>query len=260
MPACETARMTSLTPLEAVHATSGLFHDLGGRFMASRSTFARGAEWGWPPGLSFYVAGRGGVLGDVDSAVVAAAFGWFNPAVVAANWGAGIAVAGARGAARRYNEAAALWGRDRLSDVDGVDRLAALAERLVAAADTAARPLFAGWRAEPRVGDGPGHAGQIIHVLREWRGANHLVATTAVGLSPLEAILAGDGEGQARTCGWEGPFPDCTEQREARAEAEALTDRLCAFAFELGLTGAERAELSTLAGAAHAAVTGGRRG
>jgi len=255
---CETARMDPLTPLEAVRVTSGPFHDLGGRFMASRSTFGRGAEWGWPPGLSFYVAGRGGVLGDVDGAVVAAAFGWFNPAVVRSNWEAGIAVAGARGAARRYNEAAALWGRDRLTTMDGIDRLAELAERLVAAADATARPLFAGWRAEPRVEDGPGHAGQIIHVLREWRGANHLIATTAVGLSPLEAILARDGEGQARTCGWEEPFPDCSALRGARGEAEAMTDRLCAPAFEQGLTGLERAELAALASAAHAAVTGGR--
>jgi len=251
--------MDPLTPLEAVRATSGPLHELGGRFMASRSTFERGVAWGWPPGLSFYVAGRGGVLGDVDGAVVAAAFGWFNPTTVVPNWEAGIAVAGARGAARRYNEAAALWGRDRLSGVDGIERLAELAERLVGAAGTAARPLFAGWRAEPRVDDGAGHAGQIVHVLREWRGANHLIATTAVGLSPLEAILTSDGESQARVCGWEEPFPDCSALRGAREEAEAMTDRLCAPAFEQGLSGPERAELAALVGAAHAAVTGGRR-
>ena len=35
---------------------------------------------------------------------------------------------------------------------------------------------------------------QLIHILREWRGAIHLVATTAAGLSPLEAILTNEEE------------------------------------------------------------------
>jgi hypothetical protein len=249
--------MAGLLSGDAVRATADPLHDLGGRFMASRSTFRRGAEWGWPAGLSFYVAGRGGVLGDVDGSVVAAAFGWFNPRLLIPLWDAGVAVAGARGAGRRYNEAAALWGRDRLSSVDGIDRWVELGERLVAAADQAALPLFAGWRAEPRVDDAPGHAGQLIHVLREWRGAVHLVATTSVGLRPLEAILTSDGPRQAAVCGWPEPYPDCGALKPLRDEAEALTDRLCAAAFERGLSASERAEFAALTSAAHAAVTGG---
>jgi hypothetical protein len=249
--------MVDLSPAEAVRATAGPLHDLGGRFMASRSTFARGAEWGWPVGLSFYVAGRGGVLGDVDGWVVAAAFGWFNPDLLIPLWDAGVGVAGARAAGRRYNEAAALWGRDRLVGVDGIGRLASLGEQLVAAAPMSGLPLFAGWRAEPRVGDDAGHAGQIINVLREWRGANHLVAATAVGLGPLEAVLLGDGPRQAAVCGWPEPFPDCSALQPLRDEAEALTDRLCLRAFEQGLSGSERAEFAALVGAAHAVVTGG---
>ena len=57
--------MADLSAPDAVRATAGPLHNLGGRFMASRATFGRGAEWGWSNGLSFYVAGRGGVLGDV---------------------------------------------------------------------------------------------------------------------------------------------------------------------------------------------------
>jgi hypothetical protein len=242
---------------DAVRATAAPLHDLGGRFMASRSTFRRGAEWGWDHGLSFYVAGRGGVLGDVDGAVVSAAFGFFNPDTLIPLWETGVAVAGARAAARRYNEAAALWGVDRLSKVEGVGRLAELGEQLVAAADIACLPLFAGWRAEPRVDDPPAHAGQIIHVLREWRGANHLVATTAVGLRPVEAVLTGDGERQAAVCGWSEPFADYSALQSLREEAEVRTDRLCAGAFDRGLTGSERAEFAALVTAAHAVVTGG---
>ena len=125
-------RMDPLTPLEAVRATSGAVHDLGGRFMASRSTFRRGAGMG--------MATRAELLRRRPRRRVGRRrrrrwsrprSGWFNPAAVLPNWEAGVAVAGARGAARRYNEAAALWGRDRLTGVDGIDRLAELAERLV---------------------------------------------------------------------------------------------------------------------------------
>ena len=247
-----------MTPAEAVAATGGPLHDLGGRFMASRATFRRGAEWGWEDGLSWYVAGRGGVLGDVDGWVVSAAFGFFKPEAVIARWDAGVRVAGARGAARRYNEAAALWGRERLSGVAGIERLASMGERVLAAAEAAALPLFAGWRAEPRVDDAPGHAGQVVHALREWRGGNHLVAVTSVGLRPLEAVLLGDGPKQASVCGWGEPFPDVTALRPRWEEAERATDRLCAPAFEDGLSPAERAEFASVVVAAHAAVTAAR--
>ena len=43
-----------------------------------------------------------------------------------------------------------------------------------------------------------GRAAQLMQILREWRGGLHLVATTAAGLSPLEAILTNEGTGQAQ--------------------------------------------------------------
>ena len=67
-----------------------------------------------------------------------------------------------------------------------------------------------------------------MQMLREWRGGLHLVATTAVGLSPLEAILTNEGEGQAKFFGWAEPFPDVTAIKAKHGEAEAMTDRLCA--------------------------------
>jgi hypothetical protein len=67
-----------------------------------------------------------------------------------------------------------------------------------------------------------------MQMLREWRGGLHLVATTAVGLSPLEAILTNEGEGQAKFFGWSAPFPDVTAIKPKHDEAEAMTDRLCA--------------------------------
>lgn len=81
------------------------------------------------------------------------------------------------------------------------------------------------------------------------------MATTASGLIPLEAILAGDGPAQATFFGWAEPFPEVTEeQRALRREAEAVTDRLCAPAFAV-LSGTERAEFVTLVPALLAAGT-----
>ena len=73
-----------------------------------------------------------------------------------------------------------------------------LAEQVVDTAEESGLPLFAGWRAEPRADGGVARMLQLVHVLREWRGAVHLVATTAAGLGPLEAILTNEGEQQAQ--------------------------------------------------------------
>lgn len=247
--------MPELSAAATDQATSKALHDLGSAFMLHQETMARSAENGYDNPFAFYFAGRGGVLGDVDAEVVYAAFGWFAPGVVRPMWEAGVAVHGAREAADRYAAACAAWGRDHLKGVDGLERFVELAERVLDATDTSGRSLFAGWKVQPRVTDAAGRAMQVVHVLREWRGANHLVATTAVGLSPLEAILGGDGEGQAKFFGWPEPFPAVGEEvRQRRQEAEALTDRLCAPAFEV-LTGAERAELAELVPALLAAGT-----
>jgi hypothetical protein len=245
--------VSELSATELVRVADPITHDVGSTFMLHPETMGRAAEQGYANGFAFYFAGRGGVLGDVDADVVAAAMGWFNPSVVRAMWEEGVAVAGARETARRYCEACAAWGRDHLTDVEGLDRFVTLAEQVCAGAGGSGLPLFAGWRAEPRVDDTPGRAMQLIHVLREWRGANHLVATTAAGLSPVEAILTHDGEGQASMFGW-SDFPDCTALKDRHDEAQAITDRLGAAVYERTLSGEERAEFAGLASGLKRAV------
>jgi helix-turn-helix protein len=246
--------VSDLSAEDAVRATADPIHDIGSTWMLDADTFARGAEWGWANPFAFYFSGRGGVLGDVDPSVVAAALGWFNPEIVTAMWLEGIAVHPPHEAAARYGEAAALWGRDHLTGVVGVEDLVKLGEKLIAGAEGSALPLFCGWRAEPAVDDLPGRAAQICHTLREWRGGLHLVATTAAGLSPLEAILTNEGEGQARFFGWQEPFPTCAELAPRHTEAQVITDRLCAKAFETSMTPAERGAFAEAVGSALAAV------
>jgi hypothetical protein len=233
--------MPEMSGLDVVRRTYNPIHDLGSAIFLSQETFARAAEWGWSNPFAFYFAGRGGVLGDVDAGIVAATFGWFNPGIVSSMYAEGVAVGGARTAADKMFEAHAAWGRDHLTDV-ATQRFNALADRLADGAEGAGLPLFVAWRNHPRVDDTPGRAAQLLQVLREWRGANHLTATTAVGLSPLEAILTNEGEQQAKFFGWAAPFPDVSAITARHDEAEEITNRLCAKEIETLLTPAERAE------------------
>ncbi|HEY3845262.1 MAG TPA: hypothetical protein VGL48_18625 [Acidimicrobiales bacterium] len=225
----------SAAALGLVRSTSTPIHDIGTSIYLSSDVFGWAAEWGWANPFAFYFAGRGGMLGDVAADVVHSSFGWFEPAAVRAMYEEGIAVAGTTGAAQRMAEAHALWGRKHLADVKGLDGIVHVTETLVDGLEGSALPLFVGWRAATRAQDAPGRAAQLMQILREWRGGVHLVATTAVGLTPLEAILTNEGEGQAKFFGWSEPFPGCDDIRHKHQEAEDMTDRLNADALSRAL-------------------------
>ncbi len=174
----------------------------------SSDVFGWAAEWGWTNPFAFYFAGRGGMLGDVSHDVVTSAFGWFEPNAVKAMYSEGAATAGSTQAAVRMAEAHSKWGRKHFADVEGLEDHVAVTEELVDGIEGAAIPLFVGWRNAARCDTAAGRAAQLMQMLREWRGGLHLVSTTAAGLSPLEAILTNEGEGQAKFFGWAEPFPD----------------------------------------------------
>jgi hypothetical protein len=223
---------------------------LGGSFMRSREAKAYNEETGWP-GWGPYMRGRCGVLGDVNADVVTAAAGFFPAEVVRESWEHGREVPAAY-TARRYTHVCQEHGRRKLAGFAGADRLAELMAAVVGHADVAGAPLFAGWRVVRLPADGPARAAQLAHVLRELRGARHLTAVQATGLTPLEAMLSGgsqlvpDGAAQARYFGWPEPYPEVTDElRTRRAQAEELTDELTAPAFAV-LTEAESDELISL--------------
>lgn len=218
-----------------VRATSVAIHDIGGAIYLSQDVFAWAAEKGWTNPFAFYFAGRGGMLGDVDAEVVTSALGWFEPGLVKTMFSEGAAVAGAKAAAAFMAAAHGRWGEQHYGNVAEIDEIAAVSEELVDGLEGSGIPLFAGWRAAARSESAPGRAAQLMQVLREWRGGLHLVATTAVGLSPLEAILTNEGPGQAKFFGWSEPFPDCGVIRAKHDEAEDMTDRLCGSALAKAL-------------------------
>ena len=216
--------------LDVVKATSVPIHDIGTSAYLSPDIAGWAAEWGWSNPFAFYFAGRGGMLGDVGADVVTSAFGWFEPNAVRAMFSEGAGVAGATSAATRMAEAHGKWGEKHYGDVKGLDEIVAVTEELVDGLEGSAIPLFVGWRDAPLSESSAGRAAQLMQILREWRGGIHLVATTAVGLSPLEAILTNEGPGQAKFFGWSEPFPDFEPIKKRHDEAEGITDRLCASA------------------------------
>ena len=215
--------------LAVVRSTSVPIHDIGTAIYLSPDVFGWAAEWGWTNPFSFYFAGRGGMLGDVSAEVVVSAMGWFEPDAVRAMFAEGAKEKGATEAAARMAEAHSKWGDCPLLPASrGWRRRSTCARSSSAGLEGSAIPLFVGFREADRSESPAGRAAQLMQALREWRGGLHLVATTAVGLSPLEAILTNEGERQAKFFGWPEPFPDVEGLKTKHDEAEAMTDRLCA--------------------------------
>jgi hypothetical protein len=81
------------------------------------------------------------------------------------------------------------------------------------------------------------------------------MAVRALGLSPLEAVLAGKiGASNAQFFGWPEPYPEIDDAlRSRRIEAEQLTTEIVAPAYA-GLTETEATDLVELLGAAERGV------
>lgn len=170
--------------------------------------------------------------------------GFIAPEAVRDGWEAAGRVAPPSEVAAQNLAECCRWGREYLEPFYGLSRMVELAGRVVLAAEIAGMPLFAAWRAMPLPDVSLGaRAAVLAHLLREHRGAAHLLAVRASGLTPLEAIIAGpDGEAGATAFGWQPPFPPYEPLVKRRSWAEALTDRIAGEAYRV-LELDERAEL-----------------
>ena len=213
-----------MTPLEIVRQTSPIINQAGNRFYFDADTMARGKELGLD-GFRFYFLGRGGVLGDVDPAVVVASFGYFSPGVVDVMWSSATQIMAPRDAAREYLACADRFGVAKLDGIDVLDGFNDAAEAIVAGVDRSALPLFAGIAAEPLPDHPVARAYRNVCVLRELRGSIHMLAIVATGVSPLvaHAIRRPD---DVTSFGWEAA-PDISDDDRAALDAvDELTDRL----------------------------------
>lgn len=241
--------------LAAATASGDSINGLASHFMLDMGTYAYGNELGFS-GLDFYVAGRGGVLGDAPGAVVAATFVFWEPGLIADAWERAGAVMPRAQAVTEFVGVATRWANAKLPDEFDSARLAHLAGQLADAASVAAVPLFAGWRAlpEPSADDPKALCIHRMNALRELRGGIHGAAIVSAGLS-AHAAVAQRTPFMLDLFGWKEPHPDQTDGREPWAEAQEATERAMAPAYG-ALTDAERDEFVELANAAQAAVTG----
>lgn len=241
--------------VSAAAATGDPINGLGTHFMMDMDTYAYGGTLGFE-GVDFYVAGRGGALGDVPAAVVAAAFVFWNPDHIAASWERSAGVLPRSKTATEFAGVAHRWADTHVPADFPAARLAELAGRVCAAASPAGAPLFAGWRAlaEPTTDRPAALALHRVNALRELRGALHGAAVLCAGITP-HAAVARRTPYMLDVFGWAPPHPDKAEAREPWAEAQAATDRAIAPAFA-ALDDAERDEIAELTTALQAAVTG----
>ena len=201
---------------------------LGSSFYFAPSTVAVGKEHGLD-GFRFYFLGRGGVLGDVESQVIASAFGYFQPALVDKMWRSAKEKMAPRDAARLYLRCAHELAREKLSALDGLDEFCAAATTINDAIEPAGLALYAGIDAEPVPDDAPARALHLIAVLREARGSAHLVAVRAAGLSARAAHQLKRPD-DVKTFGWDDL--DLGDDDRARHErAEEITDDILEPAF-----------------------------
>ena len=139
---------------ELVAQTAANVGSLGAKYYFHPNTLAVGKELGLD-GFRFYVLGRGGVLGDVEPAVVTSAFGYFNPGTIAKIWTSGCEKVAPRDAARAALGANAELGRETLGGAAGLAEFCAAAEQVVADVNPAGLSMYAGIAAEPLPEDLP---------------------------------------------------------------------------------------------------------
>lgn len=235
---------------ELAVAVDPALYALGVKYMLDPGTGAIGKATGYPRGFPFYMAGRGGVLGDVDPDVVYATFMFFDKELVTSAWNQGIAVEGPGPASRRYAGAADAWAAANMKSTPELPRFTELAAQIVERVDSAGLTLFAGLRALGMPDGDVQRAYRLTTYLRELRGCVHMHAVRAQGLTALQAMLASShGERMAGLHGYQPPYPDCSHLVAKRERAEELTDELMGDIYESTLNATERGEFARVVAA-----------
>ncbi len=177
-----------MTPQEAAVESAAAISGLTARFMLDPATYQYGATLGFQ-GMAFYFGGRGGVLGDVDADSVTDALVFFQPDNVRSNWESAAAVMPRDKAALEFQNICSRWAEEHLPDEFDAATLAALAERVAAAADATGAPVFEGWRNLQPPASPKAAAAHHMNSLRELRFTLHARAVLAQGIAPQDAVM-----------------------------------------------------------------------
>ena len=244
------ATVLRMTPEEAAVASADAVSNLTARFMLDVATYQYGASVGFP-GMSFYTAGRGGVLGDVDAEAVTEAFVFFHPDNVKANWEQTGDVMARADAAREFQQCCSQWAEEHIPDDVDAATLAALAQRVAAAADATNAPVFAGWRNLTPPESPKAAAAHHMNSLRELRFALHARAVLAQGIAPEDALRHRQPH-MVAIFGWGDPTESSADIAADWNQAEDETN--AGMAKALGVLGADELDqFVALANAAYAA-------
>ncbi len=195
-----------------------------------------------------YIAGRAGVMGEVIAPVVHAAFGYFEPGVIAKMWNSSRERCSATDAAQAHLDVAFQIGRARIADIDGLADTATALRAVSQAVDSSGLPLFAGYQALAPASEPVDAFMQEAIVMRELRGSVHLAAVAGSGCSPVVAHAIRR-PNDVEMFGWKNA-PTITDDDRARlALADEHTDYAMAKWFEALPNGTDELVIETVAAA-----------
>ena len=227
---------------ELLDAACPLINDMGAAFYFIPETLAVGKAMGLG-GMEFYVQGRAGQMGNTEPEAVAAAFGYFKPALLKSVLDAANAKSDPRVTGAAFMNSCATLSRAKLSGVANLEALVAVLDKVNNAADGDGLALYAAINSEKLADDAAGRLLHLIAILREYRGSAHLVALRAVGVNSRTAHYMKRPDMWKQFGYTEEEAPEITDAvKVARAEAENITDRIVEPAFAV-LSDAERTVL-----------------
>jgi hypothetical protein len=227
---------------ELLDAACPLIGDLGAAFYFIPETLAVGKSMGLG-GMEFYVQGRAGQMGNTEPEAVAAAFGYFKPALLKSVLDAANAKSEPRVTGAAFMNACATLSRAKLSGIANLEAFVAALDKVNNAADGDGLALYAAINTEKLADDAAGRALQLIAILREYRGSAHLVALRAAGLDSKTAHYMKRPDMWKQFGYTEDEAPVITDAiTKAREEAERLTDLIVEPAYAV-LSDAERTVL-----------------
>ena len=234
-----------MTPLDLARHLAGPVGTLGASFYFDAGTAARAEELGLNV-YEFYGLGRAGVLGDVASDDVAAAFHFFHPRTINFLWTAARAKADPVAIATEHVEAAYAFADRTFGGLDPalLAEVAAAAKRASDADESGRHALADGYRRVAPPLD-PIHGAYLGMIrLRELRGGVHIEAVVEAGLTPAQACYLEDASIFTLHGYREADIPVVTPALEAgKASAEIATDAAMAERFA-ALEDSERDELA----------------
>ena len=222
-----------MTPLDLARHLAGPVGTLGASFYFDAGTAARAEELGLNV-YEFYGLGRAGVLGDVASDDVAAAFHFFHPRTINFLWTAARAKADPAAIATEHVEAAYAFADRTFGGLDPalLAEVAAAAKRASDADESGRHALADGYRRVAPPLD-PIHGAYLGMIrLRELRGGVHIEAVVEAGLTPAQACYLEDASIFSLHGYGDADVPEVTPAMSAaKVAAEAATDEAMAVFF-----------------------------